>query len=284
MVEKGRRPRRSGRACRRARDREDRPRSQRREKRRHRQHRSPGRRGRQDRRAPGDHRRQRRGSHGRGAGADTSTAAGRQWIRRSGSCCRESGHPHCAPHRQGPRRGPRHSSGLGRSRPRNEAGRAEGDGTAAPTSNKVAPTGSTTAPTSPSSTAPTTRVKRPHRQDASVAPTSRSEERVRMSKRRQTIARRLVEAQHTAAMLTTFNEVDMSAVMELRERRKESFKKEFGVGLGIASFFVKIGGRRPARVSAAQRRDSRRRDRLQALLRHRRRRRCGRRPRRAGHP
>ncbi len=60
-----------------------------------------------------------------------------------------------------------------------------------------------------------------------------------MSKRRQTIARRLVEAQHTAAMLTTFNEVDMTAVMALRERRKESFKKEFGVGLGIASFFVK---------------------------------------------
>jgi 2-oxoglutarate dehydrogenase E2 component (dihydrolipoamide succinyltransferase) len=72
-----------------------------------------------------------------------------------------------------------------------------------------------------------------------VAPGTRTEERVRMSKRRQTIARRLVEAQHTAAMLTTFNEVDMSAVMALRERRKESFKKEFGVGLGIASFFVK---------------------------------------------
>ena len=60
-----------------------------------------------------------------------------------------------------------------------------------------------------------------------------------MSKRRQTIARRLVEAQHNAAMLTTFNEVDMSAVMALRERRKESFKKQHGVGLGIASFFVK---------------------------------------------
>ena len=72
-----------------------------------------------------------------------------------------------------------------------------------------------------------------------IAPGSRTEERVRMSKRRQTIARRLVEAQHTAAMLTTFNEVDMTAVMALRERRKESFKKEFGVGLGIASFFVK---------------------------------------------
>jgi 2-oxoglutarate dehydrogenase E2 component (dihydrolipoamide succinyltransferase) len=74
---------------------------------------------------------------------------------------------------------------------------------------------------------------------STIAPAARTEERVRMSKRRQTIARRLVEAQHTAAMLTTFNEVDMSAVMTLRERRKESFKKEFGVGLGIASFFVK---------------------------------------------
>jgi len=70
-------------------------------------------------------------------------------------------------------------------------------------------------------------------------PTSRPEERVRMSKRRATIARRLVEAQQTAAMLTTFNEVDMSAVMALRERRKESFKTKHGVPLGIASFFVK---------------------------------------------
>jgi 2-oxoglutarate dehydrogenase E2 component (dihydrolipoamide succinyltransferase) len=60
-----------------------------------------------------------------------------------------------------------------------------------------------------------------------------------MSKRRQTIARRLVEAQRTAAMLTTFNEIDMTAVMALRERRKESFRKQYGVGLGIASFFVK---------------------------------------------
>jgi 2-oxoglutarate dehydrogenase E2 component (dihydrolipoamide succinyltransferase) len=67
----------------------------------------------------------------------------------------------------------------------------------------------------------------------------RTEQRVRMSKRRQTIARRLVEAQRTAAMLTTFNEVDMTAMMSLRERRKESFKKQHGVGLGIASFFVK---------------------------------------------
>ena len=67
----------------------------------------------------------------------------------------------------------------------------------------------------------------------------RSERRERMSKRRATIARRLVEAQRTAAMLTTFNEIDMTALMSLRERRKEIFKKQHGVGLGIASFFVK---------------------------------------------
>ncbi len=67
----------------------------------------------------------------------------------------------------------------------------------------------------------------------------RAERRVRMTKRRATIARRLVEAQHTAAMLTTFNEIDMSAVMSLRERRKEAFKKQYGFNLGIASFFVK---------------------------------------------
>jgi 2-oxoglutarate dehydrogenase E2 component (dihydrolipoamide succinyltransferase) len=67
----------------------------------------------------------------------------------------------------------------------------------------------------------------------------RREERVRMSKRRATIARNLVEAQRTAAMLTTFNEIDMSEVMALRERRKEAFRKRHGVGLGIASFFVK---------------------------------------------
>jgi 2-oxoglutarate dehydrogenase E2 component (dihydrolipoamide succinyltransferase) len=67
----------------------------------------------------------------------------------------------------------------------------------------------------------------------------RSETRERMSKRRATIARRLVEAQQTAALLTTFNEVDMSAVMALRARQKETFKTRHGVNLGIASFFVK---------------------------------------------
>jgi 2-oxoglutarate dehydrogenase E2 component (dihydrolipoamide succinyltransferase) len=60
-----------------------------------------------------------------------------------------------------------------------------------------------------------------------------------MSKRRATIAKRLVEAQHTAAMLTTFNEIDLAAVMALRDRQKQTFKDRYGVGLGVASFFVK---------------------------------------------
>jgi 2-oxoglutarate dehydrogenase E2 component (dihydrolipoamide succinyltransferase) len=67
----------------------------------------------------------------------------------------------------------------------------------------------------------------------------RREERVRMSRRRQTIAQRLVEAQQTAAMLTTFNEADMSAVMELRQRRKDEFLERTGVRLGFMSFFTK---------------------------------------------
>jgi 2-oxoglutarate dehydrogenase E2 component (dihydrolipoamide succinyltransferase) len=65
------------------------------------------------------------------------------------------------------------------------------------------------------------------------------ETRKRMSRRRQTIARRLVEAQQTAAMLSTFNEVDMSRVIELRKRRRESFKERFGVDLGFMGFFIK---------------------------------------------
>ncbi|MGE5265629.1 MAG: 2-oxoglutarate dehydrogenase complex dihydrolipoyllysine-residue succinyltransferase [Acidobacteriota bacterium] len=65
------------------------------------------------------------------------------------------------------------------------------------------------------------------------------EERVRMSRRRRTIAGRLLEASQTTAMLTTFNEIDMSAVMEIRNRRRDSFKERYGVGLGITSFFVK---------------------------------------------
>ncbi len=68
---------------------------------------------------------------------------------------------------------------------------------------------------------------------------SNASRRERMSPLRQRIAQRLVEAQHTAAMLTTFNEVDMSAVMSLRSAHKEAFEKKNGVGLGFMSFFVK---------------------------------------------
>lgn len=65
------------------------------------------------------------------------------------------------------------------------------------------------------------------------------EERQRMSRLRQTIARRLKDAQNTAAMLTTFNDVDMGAVMELRSQYKELFEKKHGVKLGFMGFFVK---------------------------------------------
>ncbi|MBY7142992.1 2-oxoglutarate dehydrogenase complex dihydrolipoyllysine-residue succinyltransferase [Virgibacillus sp. NKC19-3] len=64
-------------------------------------------------------------------------------------------------------------------------------------------------------------------------------ERVKMSRRRQTIAKRLVEAQHNAAMLTTFNEVDLTEVMKVRSERKEKFMEKHGVKLGFMSFFTK---------------------------------------------
>ena len=68
---------------------------------------------------------------------------------------------------------------------------------------------------------------------------TRTETRVRMSRMRQVIARRMVEAQRTAAILTTFNEVDLSAVMALRAEHKESFRERHDVGLGFMSFFAK---------------------------------------------
>jgi 2-oxoglutarate dehydrogenase E2 component (dihydrolipoamide succinyltransferase) len=74
-----------------------------------------------------------------------------------------------------------------------------------------------------------------------AGPRSRAdrEERVRMTRLRRTIANRLKEAQNTAAMLTTFNEVDMTSVMALRERLKDDFEKKHGARLGFMSFFVK---------------------------------------------
>jgi 2-oxoglutarate dehydrogenase E2 component (dihydrolipoamide succinyltransferase) len=86
--------------------------------------------------------------------------------------------------------------------------------------------------------------KRPEPEAASAEPAAmpsrgEREERLRMSRRRQTIARRLVEAQREAAILTTFNEIDMGPVQELRARRQEAFQARHGVKLGIMSFFVK---------------------------------------------
>ncbi|GLV56257.1 dihydrolipoyllysine-residue succinyltransferase component of 2-oxoglutarate dehydrogenase complex [Dictyobacter sp. S3.2.2.5] len=88
-------------------------------------------------------------------------------------------------------------------------------------------------PAQPTAQPPVARAAQP------VAADGRGEERVRMSRRRQTIAQRLVEAQHTAAMLTTFNEIDMSAVMDVRSRRKDAFKEKHNVSLGFMSFFTK---------------------------------------------
>ena len=90
------------------------------------------------------------------------------------------------------------------------------------------PTGSATAPSAPAQAR------------APSAPDDASrEERVRMTKLRQTIARRLKDAQNTAAMLTTFNDVDMGAVMHLRNQYKDVFEKKHGVKLGFMGFFTK---------------------------------------------
>ncbi|HKV58706.1 MAG TPA: 2-oxoglutarate dehydrogenase complex dihydrolipoyllysine-residue succinyltransferase, partial [Ktedonobacteraceae bacterium] len=107
---------------------------------------------------------------------------------------------------------------------------AAAPGTATPVSqaNNVAPTQAAPAPVPVPSSKPLMQVE-----------TSGREERVRLSRRRQTIAQRLVEAQHNAAMLTTFNEIDMSAVMEVRSRRKDAFKERHNVSLGFMSFFTK---------------------------------------------
>jgi 2-oxoglutarate dehydrogenase E2 component (dihydrolipoamide succinyltransferase) len=90
------------------------------------------------------------------------------------------------------------------------------------------------APTPVAQTAAAVQVRAP-----SPADDAEREERVKMTRLRATIARRLKEAQNTAAMLTTFNEVDMSAVMHLRNQYKDLFEKTHGVKLGFMGFFVK---------------------------------------------
>ncbi len=93
------------------------------------------------------------------------------------------------------------------------------------------------APAAPSAPAPA-----PAPKPAAAAPAAQTggrETRERMSRRRKTIARRLVEAQQTTASLTTFNEVDLKVVMELRKARQDEFVKKHGVKLGFMSFFTK---------------------------------------------
>jgi 2-oxoglutarate dehydrogenase E2 component (dihydrolipoamide succinyltransferase) len=79
----------------------------------------------------------------------------------------------------------------------------------------------------------------PEMSTKSVTSGQRQEERVRMSRRRRPIAQRLLEAKQNTAMLTTFNEIDMGVVMDLRKRRNEEFQKRHDIKLGFMSFFVK---------------------------------------------
>jgi 2-oxoglutarate dehydrogenase E2 component (dihydrolipoamide succinyltransferase) len=87
--------------------------------------------------------------------------------------------------------------------------------------------------------APEAKAPPPGSAPAPASANGRKEERVKMSRLRQTIAKRLKEAQNTAAMLTTFNDVDMSAVIDARTRYKDLFEKKHGIRLGFMAFFVK---------------------------------------------
>jgi 2-oxoglutarate dehydrogenase E2 component (dihydrolipoamide succinyltransferase) len=117
------------------------------------------------------------------------------------------------------------------------SGRVMKDDVLAATSKPAAAT--ETKPAAATETKPTPTVA-PAKAAAAAAPSgTRGTRREKMTKLRQKIAERLVHAQHTAAMLTTFNECDMTEVMRLRAEHKESFEKQHGVGLGFMSFFVK---------------------------------------------
>ena len=91
----------------------------------------------------------------------------------------------------------------------------------------------------PQAKAPSAPAAAPAQPKAPAAAGERREERVKMSRLRQTIAKRLKDAQNTAAMLTTFNDVDMTAVIDARSRYKDLFEKKHGIRLGFMAFFVK---------------------------------------------
>jgi 2-oxoglutarate dehydrogenase E2 component (dihydrolipoamide succinyltransferase) len=98
-----------------------------------------------------------------------------------------------------------------------------------------------TAPTPIGAAAALARVPAPAPRPPAPASSTQREQRVPMTRLRARIAQRLIEAQATQALLTTFNEVDLTAIQELRSRYKERFEKEHGVKLGFMSFFVKAG-------------------------------------------
>jgi 2-oxoglutarate dehydrogenase E2 component (dihydrolipoamide succinyltransferase) len=112
-----------------------------------------------------------------------------------------------------------------------EDGRARAAQPQAAPAQPAAPTAPAAAPAQPAAAAPS--------KPAAAPAQAGREERQRMSRRRQTIARRLVEAQQTTASLTTFNEVDLKAVMDLRKARQDEFVKKNGIKLGFMSFFTK---------------------------------------------
>jgi 2-oxoglutarate dehydrogenase E2 component (dihydrolipoamide succinyltransferase) len=107
----------------------------------------------------------------------------------------------------------------------------KGDVLAAADSKSAAP--------APAAPAPAAKPSAPVVSSPVIGGAERAQTRQKMPNIRQKIAQRLVEAQHTAAILTTFNEVDMSRVMDLRAKYKDAFQKKHGIGLGFMSFFVK---------------------------------------------
>jgi 2-oxoglutarate dehydrogenase E2 component (dihydrolipoamide succinyltransferase) len=120
------------------------------------------------------------------------------------------------------------------SEPARAVSRAEPARAEAPAAAKAEPA----APAARPAAVPTPSRPAPSR-PAAVRPAGAREERVKMTRLRRRIAERLKEAQNTAAILTTYNEADMSAVMALRQRYRDSFEKKHGVRLGFMSFFVK---------------------------------------------
>ena len=121
----------------------------------------------------------------------------------------------------------------------------------------------------PAAPAPEVEAPPAHRPTPTPAPTADQdgarERVVPMSPLRKTVARRLVEAQHTAAILTTFNEIDMSSVLALRERHQERFVKQYGIKLGFMSFFVKAAIDALKAVPGRERRGARVGHRLQEI-------------------